>query len=265
MMNKLAIALIRFYQKFISPRKGFTCAHRALHGGDTCSVAVRKIIESNGLYSGFKSIQSRFRECQYASKEISLNQKAGLDCLECGDIGGCLDSGGFGGCFDAAGDSVSPKGKFSGCSVAELFLLIFSLSNPFSFLLLILFLSIGIGSGYFFYGSRVEQIGIRLIDLSLEDKDRKISFVKNSELPDYQLILSVNDEKILTNIKHNSSANDWLYLNVDESFDPKDLRKISVFNKQLLTRKELESVEYPLKNQENNKFEYKVGRRWSFD
>ena len=60
MINKLAILLIRFYERFISPRKGFHCAHREMHGGDTCSVAVRKIIEINGLYSGFRLIQRRF-------------------------------------------------------------------------------------------------------------------------------------------------------------------------------------------------------------
>ena len=176
-----------------------------------------------------------------------------------------MDSGETGGCFDTAGGSASTEVKSSGCSTAELFLLFFGLSSPIKFILLTLFLSIGIGSGYFFHGSKVEEVGIKLTDLSFDDEDRKLSFVKDSELPDYQLLLNVDGKKIFSNIKHNCSAKDWLYLNVEESFDPKSLRDITVFNKQLISRKELENVPYPLKDEGSNRFEYKIGRRWSFD
>jgi putative component of membrane protein insertase Oxa1/YidC/SpoIIIJ protein YidD len=36
-VKRLALAAIRGYQRWISPRKGFRCALRTATGGDSCS------------------------------------------------------------------------------------------------------------------------------------------------------------------------------------------------------------------------------------
>jgi putative component of membrane protein insertase Oxa1/YidC/SpoIIIJ protein YidD len=37
LFSSLIVYLIIFYQKVISPVKGFSCAHRYQHGGSSCS------------------------------------------------------------------------------------------------------------------------------------------------------------------------------------------------------------------------------------
>ena len=262
MINKLALALIRVYKRNISPIKGFNCAHRAFHGGDTCSVAVTKIIKKNGLFLGLSSIRKRFKECSHAAKNLAITQTAELSC---GDAGGCLDSS-PGGCFEGGGGStdVTPTSSSSSCSILGLFVLFFSLGNPIKFAIILILSSTCLGGGYLLYGNKVAEVGIKIKDVALEDKDRKLSLVMDSELPDYQIILLVNNKKILSSVQHNSSAGDWLYMNIPVPFDLNDLQKITVVNKQLLLDKKLESVNYPIYSKESNKFEYDIDQRWSF-
>ncbi|MHA0035090.1 membrane protein insertion efficiency factor YidD [Deinococcus sp. PESE-13] len=61
-----ALHAIKFYQRWISPHKGFCCAHAALHGGESCSAAVARIIREDGLRAGQPRIAARFAECREA-------------------------------------------------------------------------------------------------------------------------------------------------------------------------------------------------------
>ena len=70
-MKYLAHLLIRFYQKYLSRHKGFRCAHAALHGQDSCSEAVRKIILAKGLFGGWQDIRARFKDCGKAFAQLS--------------------------------------------------------------------------------------------------------------------------------------------------------------------------------------------------
>ena len=67
-----AVWLIRFYQRHISPHKGFRCAHRALHGGDSCSEAVLGIVQTWGIWRSGPMIRTRFQECRQASQQLKL-------------------------------------------------------------------------------------------------------------------------------------------------------------------------------------------------
>lgn len=62
--------LIQFYQKYISPYKGFRCAHGAYYGGDSCSGAVSKIIRRKGLINGFQAIKNQFSRCSHAYSKL---------------------------------------------------------------------------------------------------------------------------------------------------------------------------------------------------
>jgi putative component of membrane protein insertase Oxa1/YidC/SpoIIIJ protein YidD len=54
----LAIAAIAFYQSWISPIKGFRCAHRAHRGGLSCSEFGKQIIRSHGVSMGISQTLS---------------------------------------------------------------------------------------------------------------------------------------------------------------------------------------------------------------
>lgn len=91
---------IGFYQNFISPKKGFRCAHSLEHGGPGCSGAVLRILEENGLRGGYSLISQRFADCSDSAqkrreREERKRQKekksdscaadscVAVDCLEC--------------------------------------------------------------------------------------------------------------------------------------------------------------------------------------
>jgi len=62
------IYLIGFYQKYISPVKGFTCAYGHLHKNGTCSSRIFEIVSN----SPFRDIPSQaslqFKKCAQAQK-----------------------------------------------------------------------------------------------------------------------------------------------------------------------------------------------------
>ncbi|PKF80333.1 membrane protein insertion efficiency factor YidD [Vibrio sp. vnigr-6D03] len=78
-MRYLAVVLIRFYQRFISPYKGFRCAHACLHQGDSCSEAVKKIIQEDGVFSSKTRISRRFSACRVANHTLSRERKKKKD------------------------------------------------------------------------------------------------------------------------------------------------------------------------------------------
>ena len=74
-MRLLAIALINLYQKFISPYKGFRCAHAVLHQGDSCSNAIKEIIATHGVFKGYASARQRLQSCHDAFLKLTEQKK----------------------------------------------------------------------------------------------------------------------------------------------------------------------------------------------
>lgn len=68
-MTRLSVAFISFYQKYLSPRKGFRCAHAAYYSGNSCSEAIKLIIMQKGLIGGWAEIKQRFVDCKRVSFE----------------------------------------------------------------------------------------------------------------------------------------------------------------------------------------------------
>lgn len=65
-MKQVAILLIGFYQKYVSPYKGYRCAHAAVYGGESCSEAIKTIVFENGVLAGAPLIRPRFQACRDA-------------------------------------------------------------------------------------------------------------------------------------------------------------------------------------------------------
>lgn len=93
MINWTSLKLIAFYQKFISPKKGFRCAYGVLNNTHGCSGFVKKIINEKGLLAGRYEIRAQFENCRLAA--IKLKKKNGCkkrkrDCKE--NYRGCKNS-----------------------------------------------------------------------------------------------------------------------------------------------------------------------------
>jgi putative component of membrane protein insertase Oxa1/YidC/SpoIIIJ protein YidD len=58
------------YQRHLSPRKGFTCAHRKLHGGASCSGYLRELVTTEGFTSAIQPFQQRLIDCRKANDQL---------------------------------------------------------------------------------------------------------------------------------------------------------------------------------------------------
>ena len=63
LLASLALRAIRAYQRFLSPRKGFSCAYRCATGRDGCSGYGYRVIGSFGLLAGLALLRRRLRLC----------------------------------------------------------------------------------------------------------------------------------------------------------------------------------------------------------
>lgn len=75
MLNRPLAVAISGYQRYISPYKGFCCAHKALHGGPSCSDYVKQTVLTHGLWRGMPAIRQRFSDCKAASVRMSSHEQ----------------------------------------------------------------------------------------------------------------------------------------------------------------------------------------------
>ncbi|WP_084722232.1 membrane protein insertion efficiency factor YidD [Photobacterium aquae] len=63
-MRRAVVVLIRFYQRYISPYKGYRCAHAYYRQGDSCSEAIRKLVIEHGVVKSLPLARKRFQDCR---------------------------------------------------------------------------------------------------------------------------------------------------------------------------------------------------------
>jgi len=118
-MRWVFASLISIYQKWFSPWKGYSCAHRCLHGGYSCSEAVKQFVLNKGLISSIADIRERFRACRAAASIVRARateiRRSDLDCglSGCGRCDGCSDFGVFDSCSGGAETVASPSINFT--------------------------------------------------------------------------------------------------------------------------------------------------------
>ncbi|GEK20559.1 membrane protein insertion efficiency factor YidD [Cellulomonas xylanilytica] len=76
--------LIARYQTGLSPRKGWSCAHRVAHGGSSCSAAVRELVVRRGVVRAVLPTAARFVACYQAAALLAQTDVQGVCC--CGGI-----------------------------------------------------------------------------------------------------------------------------------------------------------------------------------
>lgn len=88
-MKALALASIRFYQKRLSPYKGFCCAYRHHTGASSCSEFGYRAIRRYGLFDGLSVLNRRLNLCGVAHRRFNIYTRPHSaqrgDC----DLGGC--------------------------------------------------------------------------------------------------------------------------------------------------------------------------------
>ncbi|PSN11012.1 hypothetical protein C7293_25970 [filamentous cyanobacterium CCT1] len=78
--TQAAIASLNVYRAHISPRKGFSCPHGLLHGGESCSDYVKRVLTDQNLSAAIRLAPQRFRDCKAAAQTLST-QRAQGGCL----------------------------------------------------------------------------------------------------------------------------------------------------------------------------------------
>lgn len=78
-LDWLCLGAIAFYQRQISPRKGYRCAHARLHGGAGCSGFARDAIAQHGLRAATPLVRTRFGECKLAARTLRNEKLAPTD------------------------------------------------------------------------------------------------------------------------------------------------------------------------------------------
>ena len=82
---RLVDRAIAWYQVRLSPHKGYGCAHRVAHGGDSCSQAVRRSVLDRGLPGSVLPSLARFAACWRAVALLTPHQRVQGVCC-CGPI-----------------------------------------------------------------------------------------------------------------------------------------------------------------------------------
>lgn len=117
----VASQLIRGYQKYLSPYKGYQCAHRVLHGGDSCSQYIKTQIENVGLVKATPLALTRFQACKHSSMALKkrsnvLARTSGMllpknaeDFFDC--FGDCFDGLDIAACCCEIGSDVEKRNR----------------------------------------------------------------------------------------------------------------------------------------------------------
>ncbi len=73
--SDLTAAAIGFYQRRLSPLKGFSCAHRVRHGGDSCSQHIKGLVKELGPPAAVVPARERLGACREANEAL---RRAGM-------------------------------------------------------------------------------------------------------------------------------------------------------------------------------------------
>lgn len=75
--SRALVAAIALYQAYLSPLKGFSCAHRTLHHGPSCSQFVKQAIAAGGCMAGWTALKLRATKCREALAILRSEEHTG--------------------------------------------------------------------------------------------------------------------------------------------------------------------------------------------
>ena len=77
-MRSAALAAIQFYQRYVSPFKGFCCAYRQHTGRASCSALGYRAVRRFGVLSGLALVRERTSRCGIAHRRFTLHSRPSL-------------------------------------------------------------------------------------------------------------------------------------------------------------------------------------------
>jgi len=80
LLREIGLLLISFYQKFLSPRKGYKCAKNHVHKNGTCSSTTKQAFKDGGFISGMKEYRNSTKECKTAYKSLQSGKSNSSAC-----------------------------------------------------------------------------------------------------------------------------------------------------------------------------------------
>lgn len=92
MLTKSSLGLIWFYQRYISPKKGFRCAYRVIHGGTGCSGYAKQRIREDGIIRAIPDIRKRLTACKETALSVRSRCEKGKTRRRARKRDGCINS-----------------------------------------------------------------------------------------------------------------------------------------------------------------------------
>jgi putative component of membrane protein insertase Oxa1/YidC/SpoIIIJ protein YidD len=71
----IVVFLISFYQRFLSPLKGFSCAYRVYHDSPSCSAYVKQVFLEQDFKVAIAMANQRFDECEKANRLLQAQNE----------------------------------------------------------------------------------------------------------------------------------------------------------------------------------------------
>jgi putative component of membrane protein insertase Oxa1/YidC/SpoIIIJ protein YidD len=75
--TQTALMSLKVYRQHVSPRKGFSCPHRLLHGSDSCSDYVQRVLMEQDLRTAIQMAPQRFKACKAAAQALRAQRAEG--------------------------------------------------------------------------------------------------------------------------------------------------------------------------------------------
>jgi len=75
-VRQMATTSIAAYQQYISPHKGFACAHRLLKGGESCCEYIKQAIAQEGFLAALAISRQRFAACREANQILKARYRS---------------------------------------------------------------------------------------------------------------------------------------------------------------------------------------------
>ena len=272
MIKQACLIAIAFYQRFLSPIKGYSCAHHRLHQGDTCSNAVKKIVINNHLSDVPNLVRKRFDECKQASITITKNtaqRRADIPCdipcdISCaGDVGSCGDGGSSS--SDCLGELYSlPCDYCVDFGRAKRKTKVAILSVAFLAFLLIAF----------DYGSRLTYI--ELTATQSPQSNSLLERLKKRQSPSLRVVLKSDNTSIHTNIFETKNIapglkTEPILLKFNSVVDLDSITHMSIQDARfkaasnlVVVGQKLEEIENPQRSGTATLYKYSFKTRWAF-
>lgn len=84
LLGELTVGAITLYQRRLSPLKGFSCAHRVLHGGESCSQHVKDLVAELGPLAAASPARGRLRACRESNEALRAGATPAMSSSETG-------------------------------------------------------------------------------------------------------------------------------------------------------------------------------------